>query len=154
MSRRSRKRLVWVLMLLPLTGLAIPLLRKAKGKEWEQVIRQSEYRNYLPWIVAQAKHETGNYTSNLYKNHNSLFGMKVPSKRPFDGRPGPTAPDGGVYASYDSLAQSARDYLNLLRYNRFPTNLSSVKGFVQALKDDRYFTDSLDNYYNGMMRFL
>lgn len=151
MSRKSQTLSVWVWTLALPIGLLFLLSRR---KTWEGVIAKSEYGKYLPWIVAQAKHETGNFTSNLYKNHSSLFGMKVPSRRPFDGSPGPLAPDGGRYASYSSYAQSAKDYLNLLRFNRFPTNLSTLSGFVSALKADGYFTDTYDNYYNGLKRFL
>ncbi len=35
-------------------------------------------------VFAQAKLETGNFTSNIYIENNNLFGMKVPTIRPHD----------------------------------------------------------------------
>jgi hypothetical protein len=35
-------------------------------------------------VFAQARIETGNFTSNIYKENHNLFGMKVPTKRPHD----------------------------------------------------------------------
>lgn len=139
---------------LTLLSILLLLIKILKNRKWQTVITDSEYGHYLNWITAQAKHETDNFKSNLYLNYNSLFGMKVPSRRRFDGSIGPIAPDGGRYASYDSKAQSAKDYLNLLRYNRFPTNIANVETFVRRLKDDGYYTDSYENYLNGLKRFL
>lgn len=137
-----------------LLSILILLINLFRNRKWQTVITDSEYGAYLPWIVAQARHETNDYKSNLYVKYNSLFGMKVPSRRPFDGEIGPVAPDGGRYAMYKTKAQAAKDYLNLLRYNRFPINLANVETFVQRLKNDGYFTDTYNNYLNGLKRFL
>lgn len=125
-----------------------------KRKGWLWVIRSSEYANYLDWIVAQSQHETANWKSPLFEKNNNLFGMKVPTKRKYYGTGGTQAPDGGLYANYNSWSDSAKDYLEWLRYNKFPTGLKSVEDFVKQLKLNNYFGDSYENYLAGVKNWL
>lgn len=66
-----------------------------------------DLRVKYPYIVlAQAKLESGNYRSFIFKNNNNLFGMKHPGVRP-------TTSMGTKfgYASYSSWRESVIDYL-------------------------------------------
>jgi len=56
-------------------------------------------------VMAQAMIETGSFTSNMFKAHNNLFGMKCPSRRP-------TTNLGEVngYAKFENWKQSVIDY--------------------------------------------
>ena len=83
----------------------------------------SEYILYRNILLAQAMHETGNFTSNIYKTHNNMFGMKTPSIRMFVGKPGTIREDSGSapYAMYDSPCQSVEDMVWYLRHMKiFP----------------------------------
>jgi flagellum-specific peptidoglycan hydrolase FlgJ len=125
-----------------------------KKKGWLWVIKGSEYAPYLDWIVAQSQHETGNWKSKLFTQYNNLFGMKVPTRRKFFGIGGVPAPDGGEYANYKTWADSAKDFLEWLRYNKFPTDLGSVDTYVKVLMEKRYLTDGYDNYLNGVKHWI
>jgi uncharacterized FlgJ-related protein len=60
-------------------------------------------------IYAQAKMETANFSSNLFKNHNNLFGMKPAMQRP---KTYSYTTDSG-FAGYKNWKQSVMDYVLL-----------------------------------------
>ncbi len=129
--------------------------RNNKGGELNRSrILNSEFAAYVDYVIAQAKHESANFTSNVYKQNNNAFGMKVPSVRPFAGYQGTKAPDGGYYAAYDNDTRSFDDLLKWMRFTHFPTNLQSVEEYAQALKQRSYFTASLDSYTKALKSWL
>lgn len=105
-----------------------------------------------PWggmaklIEAQARHETGNYTSDLFKRANNVFGMRVPNKRPFT-RSG----ESNGYSTYKDIDQSIEDWLLWAEYTKFPTNLRTVVQYVDALFIRGYFEDNWMNYSKSMI---
>jgi len=119
-----------------------------------KVFESSKYRGLTDYVIAQAKHETANFTSNIFKNANNAFGMGVPSIRPFDRQGVFTAQDGTKYSSYSSPSQSARDYILYLDNFNFPVSFTSPELFVLRLQSQGYFTDSYSNYLNGLKRWL
>jgi flagellum-specific peptidoglycan hydrolase FlgJ len=100
----------------------------------------------LPYIEAQAIHETGNYSSPLSIRQNNLFGMNVPKYRPFAGFP----VAGSVYAGYDSKEDSINDLLLWMDYTKFPEKVSDSLEYVTELRKRGYFTDSIQNYLRGV----
>jgi hypothetical protein len=125
-----------------------------KGANNTAVFKGTEFEKYTPYIIAQAKHESNNFTSSVYRNNNNPLGMKVPSKRTFLGTKGTEAPDGGFYAKYETDTVGFKDLLIWLRYRNFPQNLNSVDEYVNAMKDKGYFGDTVTNYLRGVKRFL
>ena len=101
-----------------------------------------------------ARHESGNYSSELFDKNLNAFGMGVPSKRRFLGQPSALIVEGQPMAKYNSIEQSAADLLELFKFNRFPTDLKSVTQFAGELKADGYYTDSVENYTRALKRFL
>jgi len=106
-------------------------------------------------IIAQAKHESGNFKSKLFKKHNNLFGMMHPRVRPTlskgslaraEGRPG--------YASFETIENSVQDYILWMKFNSLPTTFKSPKEYAKTLKEKRYFTDDLSRYTKGLERHL
>jgi len=153
-SQKQRKRYLIIGLLIILLSVPLTLLAMLKRKGWLYVIRGSEYSHYLDWIVAQSQHETNSWRSELFLNNNNLFGMKVPSKREYFGNGGTPAPDGGMYAKYDTWADSAKDFLSWLRYVKFPKDALTVDRYVYLLKKFGYFTDSEENYLGGVKHWL
>jgi hypothetical protein len=160
MSNISRKSLVPLVLgfgLLLISGLIALYLLIVKPKgitAISKVIDNSEWAALLPFIIAQSQLETANFTSNVYKSSNNLFGMKVPSKRPFLGVIGSGASDGGNYAKYSSDVNSVRDYLEWLRYTNFPTRVDSAEHFVRAMKSRGYFTANESEYLKALNSWL
>lgn len=96
----------------------------------------SEYSSYA---VAVAKHETGNFKSDLFLNKNNAFGFKLPSL--ID------------YKAYPDVYSSARDFALWLKRKNIVSGLS-LRGFVLFMKANNYFEDTFDNYYNGVKTWL
>lgn len=113
------------------------------------------------FLVAQARHETGNYTSNVFKMNNNLFGMKF-ANQPLatKGSPAP-ASEGDFYAKYNSPADSIKDQIDRyfvktmggvtfeqIKASKTPTE------YATNLKKRRYFTAPLEEYIMGIERAL
>lgn len=105
-------------------------------------------------IVAQARVESGNYGSNVFKNNNNLFGMKYVSQ-PLAQR-GTLAPlnerscsgncDGDYYAKYNSPADSAKDLVGRL-YKKTRNGIGFIE--IKNSIDSTDFATKLKkrNYY-------
>lgn len=117
-------------------------------------IKMTKYGDLLPYIEAQAKHETGNFSSSVYKSLNNMFGMKHPSSRPYVGVKGTAASDGGFYQKYSSDFESLHDLFLWMDYTKFPTTVTNSDHFVEELKKRSYFGASIDEYKNAVKLWL
>lgn len=84
-------------------------------------------------IYTQAKHETGNFGSDIYKEQNNLFGMKE-SSRDFDKgtRRG--------HAVFNSKLDSIKDYF--ARQSQFKINTSNVENYISQTVESGYAEDT------------
>lgn len=105
----------------------------------------------LPYIEAQARHETGNYKSLGSLQRNNLFGMKTPQSRSFVGQRG-SNPD--AYMSYSSRKQSVQDLLLWMDAKRFPLSVTGSSQYVSELAKRGYFTAPVFEYQTGVDRAL
>ena len=64
-------------------------------------------------IIAISRHETGNWTSNLYKNNNNFGGL-------YNGNE-------GKFYSYNSKEEGLQAFVNLLKYNYFGKGLDTIE---------------------------
>lgn len=112
-------------------------------------------------VVAQARHETGNYTSNVYYLNNNLFGMKY-VKQPLatQGSPSPKK-EGDFYAKYNSVGDSVKDLIDrnytLTKGGITPEQLKNATDsldFATKLKARGYYTASTSEYANGLKSAL
>ena len=124
------------------------------GLKTKFVVLLSKYRALLPCIVAQAKHETGNFTSNVYLKDNNMFGMKLPEKRPTVATQGMKSPEGNYYAHYTSDAESLRDLFLWMDYVSFPVTVSGPDEYASRLKDKSYYGASLASYQSALKNWL
>ena len=133
--------------LLLLIGLVIALLgfqtsmNRNPRRTITRIISKSKYKDYLPYILAQSKLETGNFTSRLALDEKNLFGMGVPSKRKSLRIGEYLAPNGERFSVYKNWSDSVNDYLLYLEEFNFPTNLNTCRQFATALKKQGYATD-------------
>ena len=108
-------------------------------------------------IVAQAQHESGNFTSPLFQSDNNLFGMKMPSKRDKTFIAGPSArirkSEGSTpYASYKNVSDSTKDLI-LSWHKAINTDWSKIQTpeqYAAYLKSKGYYGDTLANYTNAL----
>jgi len=109
----------------------------------------SDYKNLRPYVIAQSKVETGDYTSDLYKRANNAFGMRVPELRRSN-RIGTT----NNYSSYASIGDSLEDLLYYFEAVNFPTNIGSVGEYTMELKKRNYFTADYYTYLKNMQLWM
>lgn len=114
-------------------------------------------------FVAQARLESSDYSSNVFKNNNNMYGMKFVGQPLADrGTPAPPSErscnltcDRDYYARYDNPVDSARDTIQ--RLYKIPrsgvtfdqlANVNSSKEFAELLKKRGYYGATASHYTN------
>lgn len=112
-------------------------------------------------IVSQATHESGNFSSNVFKTDNNAFGLKMPSKRPrtYIARASNIvmrAEGSTPYAHYSSLQQCITDLIKGWHvYNKTDwSKLQTPEQYAAYLKSKSYYGDSQENYTAALKRFF
>jgi flagellum-specific peptidoglycan hydrolase FlgJ len=146
---------VKVLKLLPIIGLVIILLlmlqkKSAMGLKNKAILLVSKYRALMPYVVAQAKLETANFTSKVYKVDNNMFGMKVGSSK----LPGLMSPEGDYYRHYNNDTESLIALLEWFEYKKFPVTVGSAAEYAQGLKDRNYYGAPVALYQKNLELWL
>lgn len=134
--------------------------------DYKQVIYQAAYPKLTAlgfpnasalasYMVAQSQHETGNYTSDVFKRNNNAFGYKYYPGSSYQLGSGKGSPEGDSYANYASVSDSALEVAAWIgrRKTQF-INVKSVDEYVSVLKKDGYFGDSLSNYLSDVKKYL
>jgi flagellum-specific peptidoglycan hydrolase FlgJ len=142
----QRFLVISVILFLPFLGLA---LGKRSKETAFSPIYLGKFGKYSKWIKAQARHETGNFTSDIYKRLNNAFGMKDASRRLQFGEDVQ-----GEYRKYKHIGESVKDFIQWMEYTNFPADIDNIEKYISALKERRYFEDAFDNYLKGVQSFL
>jgi hypothetical protein len=115
--------------------------------------------NMANLLVAQSKHETGNYTSNAYLKNNNLFGYKYVKGAKFQVGPGIKSSESDPYAHYSTINDSVHELTAWIERRqgegKFPVNLTTLSSMEYAvlLKNCGYFGDPLNNYISGLNHY-
>lgn len=118
-------------------------------------------------IVAQSKHETNGYQSNVFKSCNNAFGYKYVGQRGATKCTG--SPEGDNYAKYASVKDSATEIVKWIRRRqnegKFPQDLNTITsqaqyaallkqcGFYGQMPGQTY-QQSITNYTNGLIHWF
>jgi uncharacterized FlgJ-related protein len=132
----------------------------------EQIIYSTAKADGMPdqlalLIVAQSKHETGDYTSNLFKKYNNAFGYSYVSGAKYQlPTPGTIADNGKPIAAYANVQDSTHEITAWIKRRqkdgKFPKDLATITTatqYAQLLKNAGYYGASLTEYLNGLIRF-
>jgi uncharacterized FlgJ-related protein len=140
------------------------IVTNINGNNLDEVIYSEVINSNYPdtlarLIVAQAKHETGNYTSNVFKSNKNLFGYKRYAGSPFQSGDGNMSPEGNNYAQYSSYKNSIQELLAWLRRRQnegklIISQLTSPSIYANALKKSGYYGASESEYYNALKYYL
>ncbi len=108
-------------------------------------------------LLAESKHESANYTSDVFINANNAFGYKYSGSEYQIGQYAGYA----VYADLDDSAREFVDYIwRRVSDGSFPSDLDTITTPLQyatLLKNAKigaYYQDSVSNYANGIARYL
>lgn len=99
-------------------------------------------------ILAQARHETGNFTSDVFWENNNAFGMKQPKKRQTT-----CIGTNRGHGVYEDLRSNVTDYVLWMQMVGLPCHEENLLSYVITLKKKRYFEDNLYKYYRGVKHF-
>lgn len=97
-------------------------------------------------ISRQAWHETGGFTSDIFKDNRNLFGMKA-SSRDYDKG---TLHGHAYYNTYDDSIRDILAYMSERKGGLKSFVFDAVEDYASRLKGLNYFEDSLKNYIKGM----
>lgn len=100
-------------------------------------------------ILAQAMHETGVFSSPVFKRNNNLFGMREAQFREYD-HEGDYDQDG--YANYMNVEQSVNDLKLWLEHHDIYKNVANVKNYTVLIKRHKYFEGDLTQYQSAMQK--
>lgn len=100
------------------------------------------------FVYRQWAHESGNFSSQLARENNNFGGLTQTTPNGEENR----QPDGGnYYKQYGSMHEYAEDYLNsFIKYYDGIATVKSIDEFAQVLRDNGYYTDSVENYARGL----
>lgn len=111
-------------------------------------------------IVAQARHETAGYTSNVFKSCNNAFGYKWVGQSTAVG-PCVTSTEGDSYAKYANVEHSTTELTKWIRRRqqegKFPSDLTQIQtadDYSYLLKRSGYYGDTQANYLSGLIYWL
>lgn len=98
-------------------------------------------------ILAQAIHESDNFTSYVFENTWNPFGMRLARVRP-------TTRSGEFknYSKYESLEDATIDYFYYMTYCNLPLDETNVYRYVTLLKKKAYYEDDFRNYYRAVRK--
>jgi hypothetical protein len=166
---QSKNFITWAGLLATLAGLFIGVWRifqsQKKSNEtltsdsnvdWG-IIDRSEFKALRPYIEAQAKHESANFTSRLAKEANNIFGMQKVSKRK-NYQIGSIIAEGGkpfgVYATKDDAVRDFLEWLRQWKTQPFPRSVQGAEHYAIELRKRNYFSDDLANYKEGLLLWM
>ena len=111
-------------------------------------------------LVAQARHETGNYGNNQTKSNNNVFGFKYSANSQYSHQ-GNISPEGDPYAHYDTLQDAIKDYIvrwkgksskeggtRLEEFNKIEDGDTTT--YATKLKGYGYFGADVNEYIKGL----
>lgn len=112
-------------------------------------------------LVAQAQHESGNFTSNFFKKYNNAFGYSYVRGGKWQlSTPGTIADNGQPIAAYASLENSTMEIVEWIKRRiqegKFPAldKIDNPQVYAELLRKAGYYTDTLENYRRGLVSFF
>ena len=108
-------------------------------------------------IVAQARFESADYTSNVFKTDNNTSGIKYIGSRQINASRGLLSPEGDYYAHFDTIQDCINDKIvrlyNIKMGGVTPQQLkdsTDATEFANLLKQRGYYGSSASEYASGM----
>lgn len=114
------------------------------------------------FIVAQARHETGNYTSRFFTQYKNAFGYSYVRGAKWQlPDPGPVADNGQGIATYSMVQNSVHELTDWIKRRQvagvFPANLNAITSpeqYASLLKQASYFGAPLELYAAALRRHV
>jgi hypothetical protein len=105
-------------------------------------------------LVAQSKHESGNYKNNLTKKNNNIFARHFEKVDTFAIGAGGTAEGHSRFARYKSIKYATMSQYYYLLRKKYTFMWCDTKSFAVELKQRHYYEDSIVNYSKSLKRYI
>lgn len=157
-------RTLTILILLTVSvGMAEDELCSSINSESEPVDYENRIRRTLetqeidPYViellVAQSKHESGNYRNSLTP-YNNVFARHYSKKDTFAISAGAPAEGHSRFAKYPNVESATLSQLDYLRRKKYTFNWKSPYQYALELKQKRYYEAEVMTYTNALIRFM
>lgn len=117
-------------------------------------------KKVLTFLMSQILVETGFFSSkvkvfDLNNNASGILYTGSAAQIANGATKGSARPEseGGNYAKFNNLNDWAKEYYRVLNRKSMPLNSNDINEFVTKLKENNYFTDSLENYKKNINFF-
>lgn len=105
-------------------------------------------------LVAQSKHESGNYKNSLTRKHNNIFSRHYHKSDTFAIGAGGEAEGHNKFAIYPSVEYATLSQYYYLQRMKYSFNWKTGKEFAIELKNKRYYTDDTYKYARALNKHL
>lgn len=111
-------------------------------------------RRLAGFAVAQAKFESANFSSNVFKKNLNPIGYKYYSGSLWQIGSGVKSPEGDSYAKFASVGDAARELADWIKRRRSDfMNVDSLAEYVSMMKKNGYFGDHESIYFSGVASY-
>lgn len=139
--------------------------KQMEAKDYFNIIKSKATEEGMPvtlatFIAAQAAHETGGFTSDVFTKCNNCFGYKYVEGAGLQNGPCNISPEGNAYAHYADIEHSVVEICDWikrrLKEGRFPAlvDIKTPLQYATLLKNCGYYGDTLANYTAGIANGL
>lgn len=123
-------------------------------EEIRAVLESEEIDPYVAdLLIAQSKHESGNYKNNLTKYHN-VFARHYHKTDSFAVSAGARAEGHSNFAIYPSLKNATLSQLSYLKRKKYSFKWKSPREFATELKSKGYYEAPVDEYSSALRRYM
>lgn len=116
-----------------------------------------EKENVDPYVaellIAQSKHESGNYKNNLTKYHN-VFARHYHKNDSFAISAGAEAEGHSRFAIYPSLKNATLSQLSYLKRKKYSFRWNSPNQFAVELKSKGYYEATVEEYSAALYKYI
>jgi hypothetical protein len=104
-------------------------------------------------LVAQSKHESGNYKNSLTK-YNNVFARHYHKNDTFATSAGAKAEGHSRFAKYPNLRNATLSQISYLKRKQYSFKWKSAYQFALELKSKRYYEAPIEVYTNALNKYL
>jgi uncharacterized FlgJ-related protein len=99
-------------------------------------------------LLAQAAFETGNFTSEIFKDNNNMFGMKLPKQRKTT-----AIGEKHGHATYNSIEENIEDMRLYFNAKKISPTFNTVDSYINKIREKNYFESDPDEYKAGVIYY-
>lgn len=162
-NRKTSSNTIWLgLLILAVSSVLLCWFMEKLNLQRNQNIKKQDWQDYIlpllvssgftgelvKFIFSQAAFETGNFSSDILKENNNLFGMKLPRVR----KTLATGENKG-HATFASIEDCIKDFTLYHKSLGYLSAYPSLDSYIKALTEKKYFEANPQTYLNGVRHF-